>query len=198
VQDGPPVKHGRGSIAAGHDRQMFNRHPRQSRRFCPLGQPFPFKHLPQNYHRRPLVQRLVVVTALRALCRGTIDKRIGLCQAPSLTVDAPAILGYNGLASGGHIRAVGIDFEWDPNKAARNLRKHGVTLEEAATVFRDDLSVTAPDPDHSVEEERFITVGPSSQNRLLLVAHAERGECIRIISARELTPSERRQYEEAG
>jgi uncharacterized DUF497 family protein len=93
---------------------------------------------------------------------------------------------------------VGIDFEWDPNKAAQNLRKHNVTFEEAATVFRDDLSITIPDPDHSMEEERFITVGLSSQNRLLMIAHVERGDCIRIISARELTPRERRQYEEAS
>jgi uncharacterized DUF497 family protein len=93
---------------------------------------------------------------------------------------------------------VGIDFEWDPNKAAQNLRKHNVTFEEAATVFRDDLSITIPDPDHSMEEERFITVGLSSQNLLLMIAHVERGDCIRIISARELTPRERRQYEEAS
>jgi uncharacterized DUF497 family protein len=92
---------------------------------------------------------------------------------------------------------VGIDFEWDPNKAARNVQKHGVTFEEAATVFRDDLSVTVPDPDHPIGEERFVTVGVSGQNRLLMIAHAERGNSIRIISARELTPRERRQYEEA-
>jgi uncharacterized protein len=93
---------------------------------------------------------------------------------------------------------VGIDFEWDPNKAAQNLRKHSVTFEEAATVFRDDLSITVPDPDHSMEEERVITVGLSSRNRLLIVSHVERGDCIRIISARELTPREKRQYEEAS
>jgi uncharacterized DUF497 family protein len=93
---------------------------------------------------------------------------------------------------------VGIDFEWDPNKAAQNLRKHNVTFEEAATVFRDDLSITIPDPDHTMEEERFITVGLSSQNRLMMIAHVERGDCIWIISARELTPRERRQYEEAS
>jgi uncharacterized DUF497 family protein len=93
---------------------------------------------------------------------------------------------------------VGIEFEWDLHKAARNLRKHDVTFEEAATVFRDDLSVTVPDPDHSLEEDRFIMVGVSGQNRLLIVAHAERGDYIRIISARELTPRERRQYEEAS
>jgi hypothetical protein len=93
---------------------------------------------------------------------------------------------------------VGIVFEWDPNKAAQNLRKHRVTFEEAATVFQDDLSFTVPDPDHSMEEERFITVGLSSQNRLLMIAHMDRDDCIRIISARELTPRERRQYEEAS
>ena len=92
---------------------------------------------------------------------------------------------------------MGIDFEWDPNKAARNVRKHGVTFENAATVFQDDLSITVPDPDHSTAEERFITVGMSSQNRLLMVSHAERDDHIRIISARELTPREKRQYEEA-
>ncbi len=93
---------------------------------------------------------------------------------------------------------MGIDFEWEPNQAARNLQKHSVSLEGAATVFRDDHSISVPDPDHSLEEERFITVGVSSQNRLLMVAHTERGDLIRIISARELTPRERRQYEEAG
>jgi uncharacterized DUF497 family protein len=91
---------------------------------------------------------------------------------------------------------VGIEFEWDPNKAARNLQKHGVSFEEAATVFRDALSITAADPDHSVEEERYITVGLSGYSRLLMVAHTEQGNSVRIISARELTSRERRQYEE--
>ena len=94
---------------------------------------------------------------------------------------------------------MGIDFEWDSNKATQNLRKHGVTFEEAATVFRDDLSITVPDPDHSMEEERFITVGLSSLQRLLMIAHAERGEFCRIISARELTSREREdKFEEAS
>lgn len=93
---------------------------------------------------------------------------------------------------------VSIDFEWDPTKAAQNLRKHRVAFEEAATVFQDELSITVPDPDHSLEEERFITVGLSGQNRLLMIAHVDRGDCIRIISARQLTPTERRQYEEAS
>ena len=89
-----------------------------------------------------------------------------------------------------------LQFEWDPSKASENLGKHRVTFEEAATVFGDHLSMTAPDPDHSTEEDRFITVGSSSQNQLLMIAHTERAKSIRIISARELTPSERRQYEE--
>lgn len=91
-----------------------------------------------------------------------------------------------------------IQFEWDPDKALENLQKHRVTFEEAATVFGDYLSVTVPDPDHSTEEDRFITVGSSNRNRLLMIAHTERGDAIRIISARELTPRERGQYEEGS
>lgn len=89
-----------------------------------------------------------------------------------------------------------IQFEWDPSKASQNLQRHGVAFGEAATVFRDNLSITVPDPDHSTEEDRFITVGLSNFNRLLMIAHTEQGDSIRIISARELTPRERRQYEE--
>jgi len=77
-------------------------------------------------------------------------------------------------------------FEWDPKKAATNLRKHGVSFDEAATVFQDDLSLTGDDPNHSVSEERFITFGVSSAGRLLVVAHTERGDRIRILSARLL------------
>jgi uncharacterized DUF497 family protein len=73
-----------------------------------------------------------------------------------------------------------------------------VAFEEAATVFQDKLSITVPDPDHSAEEDRFITVGLSNHNRLLMIAHTERGDSIRIISARELTPGERRQYEDGN
>ena len=91
-----------------------------------------------------------------------------------------------------------IRFEWDPNKALENLRNHGVAFKEAATVFADYLSMTVPDPDHSTQEDRLITVGSSNQNRLLMIAHTERGDKIRIISARELTPRERRQYEEGN
>jgi len=89
-----------------------------------------------------------------------------------------------------------VEFEWDPKKAALNLKRHGVSFQEAATVFGDPLSITAPDPDHSVEENRSIIVGQSHRGRLLIVSHTERGDRIRIISARELTRKERKAYEE--
>lgn len=90
-----------------------------------------------------------------------------------------------------------MQFEWDPAKAAENLAKHGVSFEEAATVFRDPLSATGADPDHSVGEARFVTFGTSTSGRLLVVAHTEDGDTIRIISARLTTASERDLYEEA-
>lgn len=89
-----------------------------------------------------------------------------------------------------------MNFEWNPRKAAINLRKHGVSFLEAGTVFGDELAVTVHDPDHSEDEERFITVGWSNLRRLLIVSHTERGDRIRIISARELTKTERKAYEE--
>jgi uncharacterized DUF497 family protein len=91
---------------------------------------------------------------------------------------------------------VGLQFEWDPDKAGRNQHKHRTTFEEAATVFADALAVTVLDPDHSVSEERYITVGLSQHHRLLMVAHTERGGRIRIISARGLTATEKRDYEQ--
>lgn len=87
-------------------------------------------------------------------------------------------------------------FEWDPAKAAANLDKHGVSFEEGATVFRDPFSATDQDPDHSLDEERFITFGVSISGRLLVVAHADRDDTIRIITARPATPAERKIYEE--
>jgi len=87
-------------------------------------------------------------------------------------------------------------FEWDPEKAKSNLAKHRVSFEEAATVFFDYRAVTIFDPDHSEEEDRFITVGMSSHARILTVAHADREERIRIISARRATRRERSNYEE--
>lgn len=88
-----------------------------------------------------------------------------------------------------------MEFEWDVRKAEANLRKHEVSFEEAATVFADFLSTTAHDPDHSTGEDRFIIVGRSSLGRLLMVAYCERGDRIRIISARTLTRKEKRAYE---
>lgn len=89
-----------------------------------------------------------------------------------------------------------MEFEWDPQKAARNLGKHKVSFSEAATVFEDELSFTVPDPDHSEGERRFITLGRSTRGRFLMVAHAERNDRLRLISARVLTRSERKAHEE--
>ena len=89
-----------------------------------------------------------------------------------------------------------MNFEWDPGKARENRRKHRVSFQEAASVFGDPLAITYADPDHSMAEQHFITVGLSSAGQVLIVAHAERNENIRIISARKTTQSERKQYEE--
>lgn len=89
-----------------------------------------------------------------------------------------------------------MEFEWDPLKAAANVRKHGVTFDEAATVFLDELAVSGADPDHSVGEARYITFGASSLGRLLAVSHTYRAGAIRIISARRVTRVERKIYEE--
>lgn len=86
-------------------------------------------------------------------------------------------------------------FEWDPEKAKANLKKHGVSFDEAATAFYDPLSATFDDPDHSDDEERVMTVGISSRGRLLVIAHTERGNTIRIINARTATPHERKRHE---
>jgi uncharacterized DUF497 family protein len=86
-------------------------------------------------------------------------------------------------------------FEWDRDKAEKNIRKHKVSFDEAVTVFYDPLSATFDDPDHSDDEQRFITIGYSSQGRLLVVSHTEREEIIRIISARSATAHERKRHE---
>jgi hypothetical protein len=88
-------------------------------------------------------------------------------------------------------------FEWDPDKAERNLIKHGVSFEEAGTVFDDPLFITFLDKEHSVDEERYITLGLSATGTLLLIAHTDRGNAIRLISARKATKNERRFYEES-
>lgn len=87
-------------------------------------------------------------------------------------------------------------FEWDPQKARRNVAIHGVSFDEASTAFQDPLSVTTDDPLHSAAEDRFVLVGHSHRNRLLVVVHTERGDRIRIISARPVTNRERAYYEE--
>jgi uncharacterized protein len=87
-------------------------------------------------------------------------------------------------------------FTWDPAKAAANLRKHGISFMEASTAFADPLSITIPDPDHSVGEERFVLIGLSDRQHLVVVAHAERSDLIRIISARPANRHERKTYEE--
>jgi hypothetical protein len=86
--------------------------------------------------------------------------------------------------------------EWDSAKAAANLRKHGVSFEEAATALSDDLALTGADPEHSKGESRFVTFGVSSARRLLVVGHTERQDRLRIVSARPATKRERRIYEE--
>jgi uncharacterized DUF497 family protein len=88
-----------------------------------------------------------------------------------------------------------VEFEWDARKAAENLREHKVSFIEAASVFGDFLSTTAADPAHSAGEHRYITVGLSNLGRLLMVAHTEQGDRMRIISARTLTAREERAYE---
>lgn len=87
-------------------------------------------------------------------------------------------------------------FEWDEAKAGENLAKHGVAFDEAKTVFDDPLYVDFYDPQHSADEPRYIIIGRSRQGRLLIVSYTERGDAIRLISSRELTPTEREAYEE--
>jgi uncharacterized DUF497 family protein len=89
-----------------------------------------------------------------------------------------------------------MQFAWDPNKAASNLRDHRVTFEEASSVFGDALAITFDDPDHSEGESRLLTFGLSEQGRLLVVSHTERRGVVRIISARRATRAERKIYEE--
>ena len=89
-----------------------------------------------------------------------------------------------------------MEFEWDQTKAAANLSKHAVSFDEAKTVFDDPLYVDFYNPDHSLNEHRYIIIGESEQGRLLMVSYTEIGDTIRIISSRELTPAERKQYEE--
>lgn len=87
-------------------------------------------------------------------------------------------------------------YEWDAEKAKANRRKHGISFDEAATVFLDPLALTYPDPDPSIGEEREITIGYSARHQVVFVSHCQRGNRVRIISARKATKGERKQYEE--
>ena len=91
-----------------------------------------------------------------------------------------------------------LKFEWDGTKAGANARKHGVRFEEAATAFGDSLSVTVSDPGHSLDEDRFLLLGMTRRNRLVVVSHTERADTIRLISARVATAKERKGYEEGS
>lgn len=91
-----------------------------------------------------------------------------------------------------------MEFEWNPDKAVINLRKHNISFQEATTVFDDSLSVTFPDPDHSVGESRYVIIGMSRLGQLLVVSHTDRENRTRIISARKATRQERRFYEEGS
>ena len=93
---------------------------------------------------------------------------------------------------------MGYVFEWDPSKARVNARKHGVSFEEATTVFGDPQAMLMPDPDHSSNELRYLPLGFSARHRLLVVAFAERPPRTRLISARRATRRERKRYEEEG
>ena len=87
-------------------------------------------------------------------------------------------------------------FEWDRKKSESNFRKHGISFYEAQTVFIDEFSISNPDPDHSEDEERYILIGKSNKNRILIIAYTERRDKIRLINARKATRSEQKKYEE--
>ena len=91
---------------------------------------------------------------------------------------------------------IDLDFDWDESKAAANVKKHGISFEEAKTVFGDPFSVTIDDPAHSANEYRFVDIGTSPSGMILTVAYAERGQKIRLISCRKATKAERKIYEE--
>ncbi|HEY9897507.1 MAG TPA: BrnT family toxin [Candidatus Sericytochromatia bacterium] len=89
-----------------------------------------------------------------------------------------------------------LQFEWDERKAAINYRKHGISFNEARTVFNDPLSITIADPEHSSNEERYLDIGLSAEGRVLVVIYTERASKIRLISCRKATPKERKIYEQ--
>lgn len=127
-----------------------------------------------KHYANPTVKLFIIINCLRIFGQELANARTGFSRR---LVDS-------------------MNFDWDAKKARKNLRDHRVSFSDAVSVFRDPLSVTVPDPDHSLDENRCIIVGRSKSGQLLMVAHADRHDSVRIISARTLTPSERRQYEE--
>jgi uncharacterized protein len=93
------------------------------------------------------------------------------------------------------VRRAVLIFEWDPEKAWENEQNHGISFPEASDVFADDHSSSVPDPDHSTDEDRYLIFGISKQGKYLVVSYTERGDRIRLISARQMTSPERRAYE---
>ncbi|MCE7918891.1 MAG: BrnT family toxin [Chloroflexi bacterium CFX1] len=91
-----------------------------------------------------------------------------------------------------------MQFEWDPEKAKKNLKKHGVSFEEASTIFKDPQYISFLDEEHSADEERHITIGMSVKARLLMAAHTARKNLVRLISARKATKNEEEFYNETG
>ena len=121
------------------------------------------------------------------------DARPGGLSPPRRALAAEA----RSVGQTGREERLGLVFEWDPQKATKNRGKHGVSFEEASTVFGDALSITIPDPEHSRGETRYLTVGHSSQGRLIVVSHRDHpGGRIRIISARRASGPEARAYQE--
>ena len=100
------------------------------------------------------------------------------------------------MAIGRTIYSARMQFEWDPGKDRQNQLKHGVSFDEASTIFGDPLALTIDDPDHSMEENRFLTTGLSNRQRLIIVAHTDRDDRVRLISARAVTEAERHAYQE--
>ena len=115
-------------------------------------------------------------------------------RAPLLKASVRHLSLSHGVSAGCYTTLV--DLEWDEAKAAANFEKHGVSFADAATVFGDPLYVDFYDPDHSSEEHRYLIIGISQDGRLLIVSYTERDNVVRLISAREVTPTERKAYEE--
>jgi uncharacterized DUF497 family protein len=137
-----------------------------------------------TYLSLPFINLVLRDVARVVASGGGLIRALGISRYRNLTIEsADAILPF-------------MEFEWDEEKAAANLAKHGVSFEEAMTVFDDPLYVDFYDPDHSVDEHRYIIIGESQKRRLLIVSYTERDDVVRLISTREVTRGERETYEE--